>query len=139
VPSVGREWSFDIDASDPDGDRLRYFLKSGTGDEAEIDLNSGVLRWTPTSSNAVTFTVRVTDGNMGADEWTFTLTPQSLNLIANRPPSFVSPPLRAAVVGESYFYDADAVDPYADSLTFTLAEGPEGIVGGTVGFASPSR
>ncbi|MFN9852315.1 MAG: putative Ig domain-containing protein, partial [Planctomycetota bacterium] len=45
----------------------------------------------------------------------------------NRNPSFMSSPIRRAVVGQRYRYETLAVDPDGDRLTYKLAFGPRGM------------
>ena len=49
--------------------------------------------------------------------------------LPNQAPYVTSTPPQAAVVGQPWFYPADAVDPEFEDLTFSLAQAPAGMVG----------
>ena len=44
----------------------------------------------------------------------------------NRAPEFVSDPDEEAIAGKSYLYEAEAIDPDGDELTYSLVAGPAG-------------
>jgi RHS repeat-associated protein len=46
----------------------------------------------------------------------------------NRPPTFTSSPKTEALIGHSYAYQATASDPDGDVLTYSLLEGPAGMI-----------
>ena len=71
----GRPYTYDVEATDPDGDLLQYSLTSGpTG--MSVNANIGLIEWTPTSAqlgnNPVT--VRVQDPFGVSDTQEFTIT-----------------------------------------------------------------
>ncbi|MCI0439018.1 MAG: Ig-like domain-containing protein, partial [Chloroflexi bacterium] len=116
---VGQLYTYQVTATDPDQDVLEFRLDiSPTG--MDIDIETGLIQWTPTSDqtgdNPVT--VRVTDAGELFDE-------QSFVIAVNAPPQIVSTPILSAVEGQPYTYDVDANDPNAgDSLTFSLDFAP---------------
>lgn len=71
--TVGQAYSYDVDATDPDGDSLTYFLVSPAG--MTIDFLSGLITWTPTTSGNYNVTVSVLDGRLFATQ-SFTITVQ---------------------------------------------------------------
>lgn len=117
-------------ASDPDPtqDKLSYRLVSGPSN-MKIDAGSGILQWTPNNDDAVKVnhivTLEVTDGNGGKATQTFTIAVTNVN----DAPEFTSTPVTGAVVGQTYQYDADAVDPdpTGDTLTFSFVSQPQGM------------
>lgn len=71
--TVGQAYSYDVDATDPDGDSLTYFLVGPAG--MTIDFLSGLITWTPTTSGNYNVTVSVLDGRLFATQ-SFTITVQ---------------------------------------------------------------
>ncbi|MEQ9541573.1 MAG: tandem-95 repeat protein [Deltaproteobacteria bacterium] len=59
---VGAEYSYDVDASDPDGDTLIYAIVSGP-QNALIDRDTGMLTWTPAVGDlsGASFVIRAQD------------------------------------------------------------------------------
>ena len=62
---VNVPYSYDVDATDIDGDLLMYALLQSPGGMV-IDEFSGVINWTPTETGNVPVEVIVTDGNLGS-------------------------------------------------------------------------
>ncbi len=124
--SVGRSYLYDVNATDPDGDPLRFQLVSGPA-LMTIDETTGVLTWDPNAQDLGThpLIVRVEDGRGGSAEQHFTIL--VIDPPPNRPPVFTSVPVVAANVNTPYVYDAEAVDPDGDVLGFDLATKPEGM------------
>ena len=122
--TVGSEYGYDVDATDPDGDSLTYVLQAGPTNDAgallaTIDANTGEITWSPTPGNAGShdFAVRVSDGRGGIDVQSFTLEVT----VANRAPDAVDDVL-TATAGESLPIAAATLlandtDPDEDELT----------------------
>ncbi len=89
VPDVealaGRPYAYDVDASDPDGDTLRYRLVNAPAGMS-IDASTGVIAWTPGAADlgSQAVTVRVEDGRGGSDAQSFTID------LRNDPPAAIS-------------------------------------------------
>ncbi|MCC6508858.1 MAG: putative Ig domain-containing protein, partial [Pirellulaceae bacterium] len=116
VAAPGSAWNYQVLASDPNGDVLRYSLVSGqnpTG--ANIDASTGLLTWTPTATGAYRFSIEVSDGRGGRARQEFTLP-----VTDAAPPNIVSVPRGPARVGQLYEYLVVAVDPNANE-TVTLS------------------
>jgi choice-of-anchor C domain-containing protein len=64
--SIGKSYTYDVNAVDPDGDLLIYSLVSAPVG-ATIDRNSGLIRWTPTTSGSQNIRVQATDIYGGQD------------------------------------------------------------------------
>lgn len=66
-------YTYDVDASDPDGDTLTYLLTSSPGGMS-ISSSTGEISWTPSNSQAGmhNITVRVSDGSL-TDNQTFNI------------------------------------------------------------------
>ncbi|MBP0022028.1 MAG: DNA/RNA non-specific endonuclease [Cyanobacteria bacterium SBLK] len=92
-----------------------------------IDEN-GLIQWQTTVEDVGTQTVvvRASDGRGGEDLQTFTLS--IVDNVPNRPPLFVSTPVVDAWINQLYEYDATAIDPDGDSLSYRVLLGPEGMV-----------
>lgn len=116
-------YEYPVTASDPDGDVLRFRLaQSPPG--MTINTNTGLIQWTPTNTATVFVQVTVDDGR-GASFW------QSWSMAAivftNLPPVFTTLPVTTAAPDTGYSYDADAVDPNRDPVTFGLVQKPAGM------------
>lgn len=123
---VGRPYTYDLAATDPDGDPLTYSLLSGP-QGLSIDRVSGAVRWAPTEPNPGNHVVaiRVEDGQGGAVEQRFTLS--AIVALPNRPPVFVSLPNVSAQWNRVYEYGAAAQDPDQDEVAYSLLFGPAGM------------
>jgi len=114
-----------IQAEDVDiGDSLTYSLDSYP---AFLSINplTGMIFGTPDNDNVGThnIVVNVTDGDTYVAK-TFSLTVVNVN----DAPVIASSPILTADVGVKYAYDIIASDEDNDVLTYTLSEGPEGMV-----------
>ena len=71
---VGRPYSYDVNATDANGDTLTYSLVAPIPAGMTINSATGLIRWTPTVNGAFPVTVRVTDvGGLFAQQ-SFTVT-----------------------------------------------------------------
>jgi len=61
--TVGQAYSYDVEATDPDGDTLNYFLVAPPAGMT-IDFLNGLITWTPTASGNYNVTVNVLDGGL---------------------------------------------------------------------------
>lgn len=124
--TVSREYLYDANAVDPDGDALTFALLSGpTG--MVISPISGVISWTPAASEIGNFpvSVQVNDGRGGTALQNFTIVSEVSR--PNRPPVFTTLPVVEVNLGDSYTYDVNALDPDQDNLTYNLDEFPIGM------------
>jgi RHS repeat-associated protein len=122
----GQTYTYQVIAQDPNRDNLTYELVKAPS-EMGIDSETGLITWDTTlediANHAVT--VRVSDGRGSTAEQTFPLA-----VIAkppNRPPILTSNPVVDAQINQLYRYDADAIDPDQDPLTYSLVIGPDGM------------
>jgi RHS repeat-associated protein len=124
--TVGQEYSYDVEATDPDpGDVLTFSLTIfPTG--MTINTTTGLIEWTPSAAQVgqQNVTVRVQDqGGLFATQ-SFTITV----LIPNHAPSIISVPVITAAEGQPYAYDVEATDlDTGDTLTFALTVAPFGM------------
>ena len=127
VPSteavVNQGYVYLVEASDPEGDSLAYALAAGPAG-VTIDPLTGVLTWTPTAGQegTQTLTLVVSDPFGGAAEQTFAVVVQAAS--PNQPPRMVSVPQQFVTEGDLWTYQAEAIDPEGQALTYTLENGP---------------
>jgi len=70
--TVGEEYTYDVDATDLDGDTLTYFLTiKPTG--MTINATTGLINWTPTVTGDYNVTVKASDGELFTTQ-SFTVT-----------------------------------------------------------------
>ncbi len=121
----GTAYSYDVDASDADGDTLTYSLTTAPAGMS-IDSASGLISWTPTAAQvgSQSVSVQVDDGNGGSASQNFSIT---VAAIPNSAPTIDSTPVFSATEGTAYSYDVDASDSDGDSLTYSLTTAPAGM------------
>lgn len=123
---VGKPYSYDANATDPDNDTLSYSLKVGP-QGMQVDSATGMVTWTPTTNDLGTqvVTLLAQDGKGGKAEQTFTVTTRQP--LDNRAPVITSAAITTASVSQPYRYDVDAIDPDSDPLTYSLLTAPQGM------------
>ncbi|RLJ18333.1 hypothetical protein DJ031_11780 [bacterium endosymbiont of Escarpia laminata] len=122
---VGVAYSYGAAASDPDNDQLTFALVQAPGGMV-IDPVSGQVSWTPDISQVgnQAVTIQADDGHGGIAEQSFAIV---VTAPSNQSPIFTSTPILNAFVGLAYTYDADANDPDADPLAFSVVHSPAGM------------
>ncbi|MEO1617892.1 MAG: putative Ig domain-containing protein, partial [Planctomycetota bacterium] len=128
-------------ARDVDGDSLAYGLTvyriddvsqmniagiDGSGLPIEFDPSVARMTWEPTGADAGLHRVIFTadDGRGGVDTQVFDLNVNPV--VGNYPPRFTSTPVTNVLAGDPYEYQATAVDPDLDPVSFRLVTGPPG-------------
>jgi hypothetical protein len=119
-------YAYPVFAVDPDDDTLSYqLLESPQG--MEIASTTGLIRWSPTADQIGDHTVivEVSDGRGGiaTQEFVICVHPDP----SNNPPVIISEPINWGFVGQEYIYQAIAIDPDGDELSFELVEPPAGM------------
>jgi OmpA-OmpF porin, OOP family len=121
---VGVTYSYAPEVQDAEGQTLAFQLFSAPA-AMTIDAATGEVVWTPAAADrgSAGVSIGVSDG--------FTTATQIFEVAVgegtgNRPPLFVSSPPLAAVVGVAYEYTAVARDPDGQTLSFAVAQGPQG-------------
>ncbi len=120
-------YSLQINATDPDGDKLTYTMK-GLPSGAKIDPKTGKITWTPTQKDVGVHNVEVTvsDGFGGKTVVKFKVTVSNVN----DPPVFTGPePGKTATEDKPYAYSPKATDPDPGDqgkLTWKLTKKPAG-------------
>jgi hypothetical protein len=119
-------YTYDVDATDADGDTLIYVLTTFPAGMT-IEENTGIVDWTPsgTQSGDHDVTAEVFDGRGGTDSQSFTI---AVEEAVNTPPTITSTPPKTAGEGEVYSYHVQAFDADGDTLLVFLTEFPESIV-----------
>ncbi len=121
---AGVEYTYDVEATDPEADPLIFALVQAPAGMSIVPA-TGVVNWTPETSQAgnQSVTIQIDDGKGGIAEQVFSI----LVSPSNQPPVFTSAPVLDAAVGATYTYDVEASDPDSDALIFTLDQSPVGM------------
>jgi len=128
--TVDELYTYDVDATDPDGDTLTYSL---TTNPSGMTINSatGVINWTPSVEGDYDVIVEVSDGEKSTTQ-SFTMTVSKAPIIppsppTNHAPTITSTPITTVTVDEPYTYDVEATDSDNDILTYSLTNNPAGM------------
>lgn len=128
--SQGTTWSYQIQATDPDGDPLSYALVSGP---LGVTVSpSGLVSWTPTATQqgAQQVLVSISDGRLTVQQ-TLTIT-----AIIGQPPVVTSQPFGSAKVDHAWGYQILAYDPDGHALQYSLVSGPAGMLVSSTGLVT---
>ena len=125
--TVGAAYTYDVNATDPDGDTLTYSLTTKpTG--MTINSTTGLINWTPTSTGDYEVTVRVSDGSLfDTQSFTIHVSAEADEVPTNQPPTITSTPDTTATVNQTYAHKVNATDPDGDTLTYSLTTSPAGM------------
>ncbi len=119
---VGSSYSFEPNASDPDGDDLEFSIQGRPG-WASFDARSGRLSGTPSNSDVGAtgeVIISVSDGELTASLDGFTITVEEESQADNSAPTISGTPDDAVAVGASYTFEPAASDADGDELTFSI-------------------
>jgi hypothetical protein len=126
--AVGSSLSFDVTASDPDGDDVDLFgsaLPPGATFTDRGD-NTGTFTWSPTSGQAGVYTASFTGldnrGGSGSASTEITVT----ETVENRAPTLSAPATRQVDEGVALSFTVTAVDPDGDHVTLSANSLPPG-------------
>jgi RHS repeat-associated protein len=124
--NVNTPYIYQAAATDPDADPLTFSLLSGPS-EMMVDATTGVISWTPDSSQlgGNNVSVEVSDGRGGTAVQSYTV--QVAQEAGNYPPVIISEPVTTALAGQQYTYPVKAIDPDSDPLTYFLDTSPTGM------------
>ena len=120
--AVGSDYTYQIDATDPEGTALTFEVGQGPAGLAVSD--TGLVTFTPAADQTGQFvvTLRVTDAGGATAVESFLLDV----LAENRDPVIVSTPPTELVQGVDFRYDILVNDADFDPLTFELINAPAG-------------
>ena len=106
----GKTYQYPVAASDPENNTLTYQLAAGPAGMS-IQASTGVLMWSPTTSQLGNYlvAVQVNDGHGGSATQQYELS--VTGPLPNHPPRFNAVPLLDAFVNTPYVYTATAADP----------------------------
>ncbi len=122
---IGSAYSYQVQATDPNSDPLTFSLVTAP---AGMTMNlSGLVNWTPanTQTGDAQVIVQASDGRGGVAQQSFTINvpaPPS----ANRDPQITSAASASVVLGQTYQYNVNALDPDGDTVIFALLQSPPG-------------
>ncbi|MBE3086158.1 MAG: carboxypeptidase regulatory-like domain-containing protein, partial [Bacteroidetes bacterium] len=132
--TVDELYTYDVDATDLDGDTLTYSLTTNPSGMT-INSTTGVISWTPNSGQIGynNVAVEVSDGGLSdnqsfvievieAEGPGYTPTPG-----INHAPTITSTPITTVTVDDLYVYGVNATDPDGDTLTYSLTTKPTGM------------
>ena len=119
------EYTYNPTATDAEGDTLSWFLANEPSGMV-INSGSGAIRWTPLegvlSSGQVTLTARDGNGGTGTETFTVPVTP------VNDAPIITSTAPPSATEDIEYTYNPIATDAEGNTLSWSLANEPSGMV-----------
>jgi hypothetical protein len=126
----GATLTFQINATDPDGNPLTYSASS-LPSGASFDPPSRTFTWTPDYTQAGSYPgvhFAVSDGNGGSDFEDITITVTN----TNRPPVLAAIGNRSVAEGGTLTFTVSASDPDGDPLTYSASNLPSGATFDTV-------
>jgi hypothetical protein len=121
--SEGAFYSFSPEASDPDGDSLKFQIEN-LPPWASYNTSTGTLSGNPGYSDAGTYNeilISVSDGQAITSLATFSITITD----TNQPPSISGSPDGQIAEGESYLFIPQASDPDGNELNFSVSGLPD--------------
>ena len=122
----GKVFSYQVKATDEDGDKLDYSLVPGTT-WLQIDASTGLLKGTADKEGVYEYNVYVSDKKVGdSDKFVITVTDKPIP--GNHKPTITSKPVSEGYVNTKYTYDVRALDAdKGDKLTYSLTAAPAGM------------
>ncbi|HRY14857.1 MAG TPA: PKD domain-containing protein, partial [Candidatus Competibacteraceae bacterium] len=100
--TVGQAYSYDVNATDADGDTLSYVLNVAPAD-MNMNASTGLIAWMPTAAGSFPVTVEVRDGHGGRATQSFNVQVQQENVPPLPPaPETVAPPVDATVATTTF-------------------------------------
>ena len=127
VVSVGQSYYFDAQATDANGDQLRFRIQNKPV-WAYFEFKSGVLRGSPKASHVGKYPnilISVSDGTVSRSLPAFTITvTSSSSSTLNRAPTISGSPAASVTAGQAYNFQPSASDPDGDTLSFSIQNKP---------------
>ncbi|MBM4247904.1 MAG: hypothetical protein FJ149_00370 [Euryarchaeota archaeon] len=125
---VGKPYTYDSDAIDPDGEQVYYSLDPQSPRSMTVEEATGVVSWTPGSeylNKSVFVRIFATDINSLRGEQYYSIDVKAQPVDKNTPPSTNGTPVISVILGDTYQYQINATDADGDPLTYTKFMGPE--------------
>ncbi len=114
-------YDYNVDATDPDPFDVLTFSLVDAPVGMQINPQTGIITWMPTTTDTATVTVKVTDLQGAYDTQTYSI---SIEQQGNQAPNITSSPVLNSVINHSYEYQVTAQDPNPnDILTYSFALG----------------
>jgi hypothetical protein len=127
VVSVGKSYYFNAQATDANGDPLRFRIQNKPV-WATFESQSGVLRGSPKTSHIGKYPnilISVSDGTVSRSLPAFTITvTASSSSTSNRAPTISGSPAASVAAGQAYSFRPSASDPDGDTLSFSIQNKP---------------
>ena len=121
---VGQPYSFRPTATDPDGDRLSFWIRNRPN-WAKFDSRTGELRGTPNQAGAQPdVVIGVSDWGTSAALPPFTIQVDATAPAANEPPVISGSPAGSVLSGQPYAFTPSASDPEGARLSFAIDNRP---------------
>ena len=124
IVTEGQTYTYDVDATDADGNVLTYsFSATPVATWLSINSSTGVITGTAPSVTANTnfnIVVAVSDGIVSANQQYILTLFDTLTPPANSAPIITSTPVLSVNENSAYNYDANATDADGDVLTYSL-------------------
>jgi hypothetical protein len=117
----GLQYEYRLAAVDGDDDTLSFNLEKKP-QNMTFDPKSGLMLWTPVSAGSHNVSAAVSDGILTTYQ-NFTI----LVTVLNKAPRFISAPTITATAMVLYVYEARAMDPDGDRLSYSLLVWPGGM------------
>ncbi len=125
--TVGVLYVYDVNAVDADA--INYSLAQGPSGMT-IDAANGVIQWTPGATHFAQerVVVEANDGRGGKTQQAFVIQlANGLSLAGNVAPKFITTAPTSGAARQVYRYNAVAIDPNGDPVTYDLALAPAGM------------
>ena len=122
--AAGQAYSFQPNASDPDGDSLSFSIENKPV-WATFSASTGRLYGTPTTSHAGTYgniVIKASDSTLSTSLGAFSIT--VTNAGTNAAPTITGSPATSVPAGQAYNFQPSATDTDGDVLTFSIQNRP---------------
>ena len=121
----GFEWTYQVEATDVDGDPIAWSLASPP---AGMEISpTGLVTWTPPGDAPESVSVMVVADDGRGEQATQTFDLAVTTIEQNSTPIIVSVPPSRAILDTAYEYDPTASDADGDELIWSLDAGPRGM------------
>ncbi len=125
---VDTQYSYDVNATDSDGDAITYLLTQSPAG-MQVDSQSGEITWTPVVNQLGShdIAIRVEDGQGGFSTQSFSINVYNTGTSPNNLPVITSTPNTITKANQNYQYRLVATDADGDTLSYQLVDAPTGM------------